>query len=50
MMYGWLSYASAVEDGRPVPHEIIDPDIFTAALTDEDYLPATGTGDGPNNA
>lgn len=37
MMYGWLSYASAVEDGRPVPHEIIDPDIFTAALTDEDY-------------
>lgn len=41
MMYGWLSYASAVEDGRPVPHEIIDPDIFTAALTDEDYRSST---------
>ena len=45
MMYGWLSYASAVEDGRPVPHEIIDPDIFTAALTDEDYRAIAATED-----
>ena len=29
----------------PVPHEIIDPDIFTAALTDEDYRTTAGTED-----
>ena len=45
MMYAWLSYAQAVEDGEPVPHEVIDPDIFTAALTDEDYRLAAGLPD-----
>lgn len=47
MMYAWLSYASTVEDGQSVPHEVIDPDIFTAALTDEDYRLAAGTPDQP---
>src|SRR5699024_12372793 len=45
MMYAWLSYAQTVENGAPVPHEVIDPDIFTAALTDEDYRLATGLPD-----
>src|SRR5699024_9812515 len=47
MMYGWLSYAQSVEDGEPIPHEVIDPDIFTAALTDEDYRLAAGIPDQP---
>lgn len=42
MMYGWLSYAQAVEDGRPIPHELIDPDVFTAALGDEEYRASAG--------
>ncbi|MCG7308281.1 hypothetical protein [Brachybacterium sp. ACRRE] len=45
MMYSWLSYALMVEDGRGVPHESIDPDVFTAALTDEDYRAVAGMDD-----
>lgn len=42
MMYGWLSYAQMIEDGRPVPHEVVDPDVFTAAIPDSDYRAAAG--------